>query len=170
MPLEPRPPPLAETRGLPPRGGAADQCVHIGDRESDSYELSASATAKTQILVRTCVDRLAETSGSSFARNAESRRALMTSSARPRVSMRDHCTMGQFTSPMKPSIGIDSDPALSSPMPPKGDTRLIVVDDDMSMSQAIERLLAAAGWRVRSFADPEASCIGRVRRCRCPHL
>jgi len=33
---------------------------------------------------------------------------------------------------------------------------IIVVDDDMSMSQAIERLLAAAGWQVRTFNSAEA--------------
>lgn len=33
---------------------------------------------------------------------------------------------------------------------------IIVVDDDMGMSQAIERLLAAAGWKVRSFGSAEA--------------
>ncbi|MES2708023.1 MAG: response regulator [Verrucomicrobiota bacterium] len=32
---------------------------------------------------------------------------------------------------------------------------ILVVDDDSSMSQAIERLLAAAGWRARSFASAE---------------
>ena len=36
------------------------QCVHIGDRESDIYELFCEAQqAKTHFLVRTCVDRLA---------------------------------------------------------------------------------------------------------------
>lgn len=36
------------------------QCVHIGDRESDIYELFAVAQALgTNFLVRTCVDRLA---------------------------------------------------------------------------------------------------------------
>lgn len=33
---------------------------------------------------------------------------------------------------------------------------IIVVDDDVSMSQAIERLLAAAGWQVRTFNSAEA--------------
>lgn len=37
----------------------------------------------------------------------------------------------------------------------QGGHEIIVVDDDVSMSQAIERLLAAAGWRVRSFASAE---------------
>jgi hypothetical protein len=38
-----------------------DRCVHIGDRESDIYELFCVAEALgTYFLVRTCVDRLAE--------------------------------------------------------------------------------------------------------------
>ena len=37
------------------------RCVHIGDRESDIYELFCSAqAAETHFLVRPCVDRLAE--------------------------------------------------------------------------------------------------------------
>lgn len=36
------------------------------------------------------------------------------------------------------------------------ETDIIIVDDDLSMSQAIERLLSAAGWRARSFASAEA--------------
>jgi hypothetical protein len=40
--------------------GEPRRCVHIGDRESDIYELFATATqAGTSFLVRTCVDRLA---------------------------------------------------------------------------------------------------------------
>src|SRR6185437_2506348 len=36
------------------------QCVHIGDRESDIYELFCAAQeAGTHFLIRTCVDRLA---------------------------------------------------------------------------------------------------------------
>lgn len=40
--------------------GEAGRCVHIGDRESDIYELFCEAhEAGTQFLLRTCVDRLA---------------------------------------------------------------------------------------------------------------
>ena len=36
------------------------QCVHIGDRESDIYELFCTAqNAGTHFVIRTCVDRLA---------------------------------------------------------------------------------------------------------------
>ena len=38
---------------------ASDQCVHVGDRESDIYELFCKAQElKTHFLVRTCVNRL----------------------------------------------------------------------------------------------------------------
>src|SRR5579864_1078567 len=41
--------------------GAPERCVHIGDRESDIYELFSTAhEANTHFLIRTCVDRLAE--------------------------------------------------------------------------------------------------------------
>lgn len=41
--------------------GIPQRCVHIGDRESDIYELFCKAhDAGTQFLFRTCVDRLAE--------------------------------------------------------------------------------------------------------------
>lgn len=40
--------------------GAPSRCVHIGDRESDIYELFCAAQESgTKFLVRTCVDRLA---------------------------------------------------------------------------------------------------------------
>ena len=38
-----------------------NRCVHIGDRESDIYELFCVAKEEnTHFLIRTCVDRLAE--------------------------------------------------------------------------------------------------------------
>lgn len=43
------------------RLGVADRSVHIGDRESDIYELFCAAqNAGTKFVLRTCVDRLAE--------------------------------------------------------------------------------------------------------------
>jgi hypothetical protein len=40
--------------------GQPERCVHIGDRESDIYELFSTAQqVGTNFLVRTCVDRLA---------------------------------------------------------------------------------------------------------------
>jgi hypothetical protein len=46
-----------------------DRCIHIGDRESDIYELFCLAEEKnTHFLVRTCVDRLAGTGKTAIAR------------------------------------------------------------------------------------------------------
>jgi hypothetical protein len=46
-----------------------DRCVHIGDRESDIYELFCLAEEKqTHFLVRTCVDRLAGAGSTTIAR------------------------------------------------------------------------------------------------------
>ncbi|MFO1210970.1 MAG: IS4 family transposase [Amaricoccus sp.] len=48
--------------------GAPERCVHIGDRESDIYELFCLAQdLGTNFLVRTCVDRLAEDGGTTIA-------------------------------------------------------------------------------------------------------
>lgn len=46
----------------------ASRCVHVGDRESDIYELFAEAKKmETHFLVRTCVDRLAGEGNSTIA-------------------------------------------------------------------------------------------------------
>ena len=46
-----------------------DRCIHIGDRESDIYELFCLAEEEqTHFLVRTCVDRLAGTGSTTIAR------------------------------------------------------------------------------------------------------
>jgi hypothetical protein len=60
---------LKQSTGLladPPR------CVHIGDRESDIFELFCAAReAKSHFLVRTCVDRLADGVGTTISRVME---------------------------------------------------------------------------------------------------
>lgn len=49
--------------------GAPERCVHIGDRESDIYELFCLAQELgTNFLVRTCVDRLAEAGDTTIAK------------------------------------------------------------------------------------------------------
>ncbi|MEZ6070592.1 MAG: IS4 family transposase [Pirellulales bacterium] len=49
-----------------------ERCIHIGDRESDIYELFCLAQEeKTHFLVRTCVDRLAGTGKTTVARKME---------------------------------------------------------------------------------------------------
>ena len=46
-----------------------DRCIHIGDRESDIFELFCAAEeAGTKFLVRTCVDRLAKDGGTTIHR------------------------------------------------------------------------------------------------------
>jgi Transposase DNA-binding/Transposase DDE domain len=48
------------------------RCVHIGDRESDIFELFCAAQeAKTHFLVRTCVDRLAGSGDTTISREME---------------------------------------------------------------------------------------------------
>ncbi len=48
--------------------GEPTRCVHIGDRESDIYELFCAARESgTHFLVRTCVDRLAGDGGHTIA-------------------------------------------------------------------------------------------------------
>ena len=52
--------------------GAPERCVHIGDRESDIYELFCTAhDTKTHFLVRTCVDRLAEDGTSTISKQMQ---------------------------------------------------------------------------------------------------
>lgn len=49
--------------------GAPERCVHVGDRESDIYELYRQAEELgTNFLVRSCVDRLAEDGSTTIAR------------------------------------------------------------------------------------------------------
>jgi hypothetical protein len=49
--------------------GAPERCVHVGDRESDIYELYCLAEELgTHFLVRSCVDRLAEDGGTTIAK------------------------------------------------------------------------------------------------------
>ena len=55
--------------------GDPQRCVHIGDRESDIYELFCTAQdVGTHLLVRTCVDRLAGDGGHTVAVRVQGRR------------------------------------------------------------------------------------------------
>jgi hypothetical protein len=50
----------------------SDRCIHIGDRESDIYELFCLAEEEnTHFLIRTCVDRLAGTGNTTIARKMQ---------------------------------------------------------------------------------------------------
>jgi hypothetical protein len=62
------------------RLGDPDRCVHVGDRESDIYELFCEADkAGTHFLVRTCVDRLAEAGDTTIAQEmAHAKRGFHT--------------------------------------------------------------------------------------------
>ena len=54
------------------RLGDPSRCVHVGDRESDIFELFCAAQeAETHFLVRTCVDRLAGAGGTTISREME---------------------------------------------------------------------------------------------------
>ena len=58
---------LENLKGATELLGEPARCVHVGDRESDIYELFCTAReAKTFFLVRTCVDRLAEGGGTTI--------------------------------------------------------------------------------------------------------
>jgi len=58
--------------------GAPERCVHIGDRESDIYELYCLAQELgTNFLVRSCVDRLAEDGKTTIAKVMADVRCLM---------------------------------------------------------------------------------------------
>jgi hypothetical protein len=62
------------------------RCVHIGDRESDIYELFCAAQeARTHFLVRTCVDRLAGDGGHTVADEMDEVRV----GGRHRIEVRD---------------------------------------------------------------------------------
>ncbi|MGF6301129.1 IS4 family transposase [Paraburkholderia sp. WC7.3d] len=59
---------LENLRQSTARLGVADRCVHIGDRESDIFELFCAASELgTHFLVRTCTDRLAGDGGHTVA-------------------------------------------------------------------------------------------------------
>jgi len=52
--------------------GSPDRCVHIGDRESDIFELFCLAQDPgTRFLIRSCVDRLAEDGGTTISQMME---------------------------------------------------------------------------------------------------
>ena len=53
-----------------------ERCIHIGDRESDIYELFCTAQEiGTHFLVRTCVNRLAGDGGHTIADEMEETRS-----------------------------------------------------------------------------------------------
>lgn len=90
--------------------GAPERCVHIGDRESDIYELYCLAEELgTGFLVRSCVDRLAEDGDTTISRVM----AQIQSSGTHEVGFRDRqgqehravLTIRHATMTVRPPIG-----------------------------------------------------------------
>ncbi len=75
--------------------GAPDRCVHVGDRESDIYELYClSEELGTRFLVRSCVDRLAEDGGTTIAKVMAEVQSSGTHEVRFRDAQgKDHCAV-----------------------------------------------------------------------------
>ena len=75
--------------------GAPERCVHVGDRESDIYELYCLAEELgTGFLVRSCVDRLAEDGGTTIAKVMAQVQASGTHEVRFRDAQgKEHCAV-----------------------------------------------------------------------------
>ena len=90
--------------------GAPARCVHIGDRESDIYELYCLAEELgTGFLVRSCVDRLAEDGGTTIAKVMAEVQSSGTHEVRFRDAQgKDHCaklSVKHATMTVRPPIG-----------------------------------------------------------------
>tara|TARA_R110002012_G_scaffold281056_1_gene470026 strand:- start:1541 stop:2878 length:1338 start_codon:yes stop_codon:yes gene_type:complete len=90
--------------------GAPERCVHIGDRESDIYELYCLAEELgTGFLVRSCVDRLAENGGTTIAKVMAEVQSSGTHEIRFRDAQgKDHCavlSVKHATMTVRPPIG-----------------------------------------------------------------
>jgi hypothetical protein len=149
--------------------GDAARCVHIGDRESDIYELFCTAhDAGTQFLLRTCVDRLAGDGGHTIATEM----AEVDCKGLHRIEVRDRLgNISEATLELKfrrirvlPPIGKQSRyPELELTVlhatergKPRGrdpiDWKLITNLPVISRAQAIEKLQwYALRWRIEVF-------------------
>ena len=90
--------------------GAPERCVHVGDRESDIYELYCLAEELgTGFLVRSCVDRLAEDGGTTIAKVMAEVQSSGTHEVRFRDAQgNDHCavlSVRHATMTVRPPIG-----------------------------------------------------------------
>jgi len=90
--------------------GAPERCVHVGDRESDIYELYCLAEELgTGFLVRSCVDRLAENGDTTIARVMAGVQSSGTHEVRFRDAQgNDHCavlSVRHATMTVRPPIG-----------------------------------------------------------------
>lgn len=149
--------------------GDAARCVHIGDRESDIYELFCTAhDAGTQFLLRTCVDRLAGDGGHTIAAEM----AEVDCKGSHRIEVRDrHGNISEATLELKfrrirvlPPIGKQSRyPELELTVlhatergKPRGrdsiDWKLITNLPVISRAQALEKLQwYALRWKIEVF-------------------
>lgn len=89
---------------------APECCVHVGDRESDIYELYCLAEdLGTNFLVRSCVDRLAEDGGTTIAKVMAQVQSSGTHEVRFRDAQgKDHCavlSVRHATMTVRPPIG-----------------------------------------------------------------
>lgn len=149
--------------------GDPSRCVHIGDRESDIFELFCTAQqAGTWFLVRTCVDRLAEQGSVTISEVMEKRPVQGIH----RVEVRDKAgrpsqaklqiRIGRMT--VQPPIGKqDRYPALSLTViyaqeatPPKGrepiDWKLLTNLPIKGKHDAVEKLdWYAMRWKIETF-------------------
>lgn len=90
--------------------GAPERCVHIGDRESDIYELYCLAEELgTNFLVRSCVNRLAEDGDTTIAKVMAEVQSSGTHEVRFRDAKgMDHCavlSVRHATMTVRPPIG-----------------------------------------------------------------
>lgn len=90
--------------------GAPERCVHIGDRESDIYELYCLAEQLgTSFLVRSCVDRLAQDGDTTLAKVMAEVQSGGTHEVRFRDAQgKDHCavlSVRHATMTVRPPIG-----------------------------------------------------------------
>jgi hypothetical protein len=90
--------------------GAPERCVHIGDRESDIYELYCLAEELgTSFLVRSCVDRLAEDGDTTISKVMAQSQSSGTHEVRFRDAQgQDHravLTIRHATMTVRPPIG-----------------------------------------------------------------
>ena len=90
--------------------GAPERCVHVGDRESDIYELYCLAEELgTNFLVRSCVDRLAEDGDTTISKVMAQVQSSGTHEVRFRDAQgKDHCavlSVRHATMTVRPPIG-----------------------------------------------------------------
>ena len=149
--------------------GRPENCVHIGDRESDIYELFCAAhEAGTKFLIRTCVNRLARDGASTVGDAMAKSRSKGTHRIHGRdANGKDYEAVLEIKYErmlVRPPIGKQKEyPALeltvihaTEPSPPQGrekvEWKLITNLPVLSHSAAIEKLeWYAMRWKIETF-------------------